>query len=104
VNFHHRCLSSLASILKAGASARFPQSDIPVKYLTLYARWCASSKHYSPETIIMTHMDIHPPLFGRIGNAPVSEWSDVDQFDVAILAEFLLDDGNLGTGSSFDFK
>jgi len=44
------------------------------------------------------------PIFGRSSKAPVSEWNDVDHFDVDVLADFLLDDGGSTSGGiSFDF-
>ena len=46
------------------------------------------------------------PRFGRANNGPTTgeTWGDTDNFDVDMLAEYLLDDGNLGQGVTFDFK
>jgi len=41
------------------------------------------------------------PMFGRAGNAPSSDWNEVDNFDADVLANFLLEDG--GGGITFDF-
>ena len=41
------------------------------------------------------------PLFGR---ASGMDWADMDNFDVDLLAECLLDDGNQFNGVTFDFK
>jgi hypothetical protein len=43
------------------------------------------------------------PMFGRATSAPnQSDWGDVDNFDVEMLAEYLLEDGV--PGMTFDFK
>ena len=53
----------------------------------------------------MAHVNVPPPRFGKAGNAPSTDWGDVDHFDVDMLAEYLLEDGNLlGSGVAFDFK
>ncbi len=53
----------------------------------------------------MAH-NVQMPRFAAAGNAPVSEsWYDVDGLDVDLLAEYLLDDGNVTTsGAVFDFR
>ena len=50
----------------------------------------------------MEHLGIPQPRFGR-ASAQNEGWGDVDNFDVDMLAEYLLDDGNLGSGVTFDF-
>ena len=55
----------------------------------------------------MEHLGVPQLRFGRAsGNAQGdgAAWGDVDNFDVDMLAEYLLDDGNLGSGVTFDFK
>ena len=53
----------------------------------------------------MAQTDIPMPQFGRSGGAATGDsWADVDNFDVDMLAEYLLDDGALGSGVTFDFK
>lgn len=43
------------------------------------------------------------PRFGRAGTGNLNEWGDNDNFDVDVLAEFLLGD-EIPTGVTFDFK
>lgn len=52
----------------------------------------------------MAH-NVQMPLFSAAtGNAAASYWGDVDNLDVDLLAEYLLDDGNLtSNGVTFDF-
>ena len=55
----------------------------------------------------MAHqMDIPNLRFGRANNGPTTgeQWGDTDNFDVDLLAEYLLDDGKFGAGVTFDFK
>ena len=48
----------------------------------------------------------HFATAGGDGIGKMSDWGDVDHFDVEMLAEYLLgDDGNVsGAGMTFDFK
>jgi hypothetical protein len=52
----------------------------------------------------MAH-NIQMPVFGAAsGVAASSYWGDIDNLDVDMLAEYLLDDGNLNAnGVTFDF-
>ena len=53
----------------------------------------------------MTNQDIQMPLFGKAGTSATgqSDWGDGDNFDVEMLAEYLLDDSAV-TSVTFDFK
>jgi hypothetical protein len=45
------------------------------------------------------------PFFARASKSSAEGWSEVDNFDVDLLAEYLLDDGSLtANGVTFDFK
>jgi hypothetical protein len=45
------------------------------------------------------------PFFARASKSSLEGWSEVDNFDVDLLAEYLLDDGSLtANGVTFDFK
>lgn len=47
-------------------------------------------------------MNVELPRFGRSGNTQLADgWGDVDNFDVDLLAEYLLDDGT--TAITWDF-
>lgn len=50
--------------------------------------------------------NIAQPMFGRApAKNPAEGWSDGDALDFDLLAEYLLDDGNLNpAGVTFDFK
>lgn len=44
------------------------------------------------------------PRFAKAGTS-ADQWGEVDNFDVEMLAEYLLDDGTLNAhGITFDFK
>lgn len=48
------------------------------------------------------------PFFGRANNTNnnqgFSDWGEVDNFDVELLAEYLLEDSSGVPGVTFDFK
>jgi hypothetical protein len=49
--------------------------------------------------------EISMPMFGRSSQgANPSDWGDVDNFDVELLAEYLLEDSGGVPGVTFDFK
>lgn len=49
--------------------------------------------------------NVQMPLFGRAGTvSTTADWNEVDNFDVDVLAEYLLDDVGLTSGDvTFDF-
>jgi hypothetical protein len=52
-----------------------------------------------------SHPNASLPFFARASKSSTEGWSEVDNFDVDLLAEYLLDDGNLtSSGVTFDFK
>jgi len=64
----------------------------------------------APNLALMTmaqqqmNFDALAPRFARAGNSQLNEWGDNDNFDVEVLAEFLLNDAKLvGGGITFDF-
>ena len=49
--------------------------------------------------------EISMPMFGRANQGPnQADWGDVDNFDVELLAEYLLEDSAGMPGMTFDFK
>uniref|UniRef100_A0A6S8IZY1 LOV domain-containing protein n=1 Tax=Amphora coffeiformis TaxID=265554 RepID=A0A6S8IZY1_9STRA len=49
--------------------------------------------------------DISMPMFGRAGQGPnQADWGEVDNFDVELLAEYLLEDSSGVPGVTFDFN
>jgi hypothetical protein len=56
-------------------------------------------------TMASSHPNASMPFFARASKSSTEGWSEVDNFDVDLLAEYLLDDGNLtSSGVTFDFK
>ena len=52
-----------------------------------------------------TMPEISMPMFGRATQGPnQSDWGEVDNFDVELLAEYLLEDSSGVPGVTFDFK
>jgi hypothetical protein len=52
-----------------------------------------------------SHPNASLPFFARASKSSTEGWSEVDNFDVDLLAEYLLDDGSLtANGVTFDFK
>jgi hypothetical protein len=52
-----------------------------------------------------SHPNASLPFFARSSKSSTEGWSEVDNFDVDLLAEYLLDDGSLtANGVTFDFK
>jgi hypothetical protein len=52
-----------------------------------------------------SHPNASMPFFARASKSSAEGWSEVDNFDVDLLAEYLLDDGSLtSNGVTFDFK
>lgn len=49
--------------------------------------------------------NVEMPMFGCANPGKAPSWNDVDHFDVDVLAEYLLEDGGLmsGSGITFDF-
>jgi hypothetical protein len=56
-------------------------------------------------TMASSYPNASAPFFARASKNSADGWSEVDNFDVDLLAEYLLDDGSLSAnGVTFDFK